>query len=173
MNNKRAIFAGTFDPPTNGHIWCIMEALKVFQTIRIVINVNPDKKHMFTPEERKEMFIDIFGDTTNRIEIDIPEKQFTASYAADNGINTIIRGIRNVSDLEYEKVVRNVNKDIVPKINMMYLIPPDNLNCISSSMVKGLIGYRGWVTTVNKYVPAYVHQAIKKKFPVKSIRDIV
>jgi pantetheine-phosphate adenylyltransferase len=157
---KRALIAGTFDPITNGHVEVINTALDIFDEVVVAIGVNPDKKPMFSIEERKEMINSIFGS----VDVVSFEGKFQIDFALEMGCQFIIRGIRNQNDFEYEKTIRNINSDMRGEVvRMVYLIPRRKNAEISSSMVKGLIGPRGWEDVVEKYVPQIVLEKLEEK----------
>ena len=96
------------------------------------------------------------------VKVQIFTNQYLIYYAQGLGARYIVRGIRDESDYEYERAMRNVNGDLNPQITTVFLMPPRNLAEVSSSMVKGLIGPDGWETLVKQYVPLSVFNAIKE-----------
>ncbi len=150
---RKAIYALTGDPLTNGHMWVIETACKLFDVVHIAIGVNPDKAPTFTLPKRYEM---ITKSTTGLPVVVSSFDGYLVRYAKEMGYNFIIRGIRSTKDFEYEQTLRDVNEDIDPEIETVFLMPPKKLAAISSSMVKGLVGPMGWEEVVARYVPTSV-----------------
>ncbi len=149
------VYAGSFDPPTNGHVWMIEEGAKLFGKLIVAIGINTEKKYTFTIEQRVEMLKSITKGMEN-VSIAHFENAFLANYAKSVGARFILRGIRDSKDYEYEKSVRSVNEDIDKGIMTVFLMPPARLSAVSSSLVKGLAGSSGWESAVRRYVPNIV-----------------
>lgn len=160
---RRAVYAGSFDPPTNGHLWMIREAQAMFDELVVAIGVNPDKKSSYSLQERCDMLRDITADFAN-VRIDTFENRFLVDYAFAMNAKFIVRGIRSAGDYEYERSMRHINSDLHPEITTLFLMPPREFAEVSSTMVKGLVGPDGWRDTVQKYVPYAVYQKIVEKF---------
>jgi pantetheine-phosphate adenylyltransferase len=158
---KRAVYAGSFDPVTNGHLWVIRQASQLFDEVIVSIGINPDKKYAFTVEERIEMLSKSIPH--NNVRVDTFENDFLVRYAEKINAQYIIRGIRSQIDFEYEKQMRNVNSEISPSVGTVFLIPPRDLADVSSSFVKGLVGPEGWEVILRKYVPLGVFEKFVKK----------
>jgi len=164
---KKAVYAGTFDPLTFGHLWMIEESLILFERLVIAIGLNPDKQTIFTSGERLEMLTRSTHMFPN-IQIDMFTNQYLVEYATGIGAQYIVRGIRNESDYTYERSMRNINGDLRPNISTIFLMPPREIAEVSSSMVKGLVGPEGWENVVEKYVPKVVLEKLKEKHDAKS-----
>ena len=157
---KRALVAGSFDPLTNGHMEVIDTAIELFDEVVVAIGVNPDKKPMFSIEERKDMIEELFRPAVKVVSF---EGKFQIDFAIEMGCKFIVRGVRNQHDFEYEKAIRNINSDIRGEVvRMIYLIPRRKNAEVSSSMVKGLIGPEGWKEIVSQYVPITVLERLEK-----------
>ncbi len=152
-----AVYAGTFDPPTLGHTYMIEEAARLFDEVIVAIGVNPDKKTMFSVNERLLMLREVTHQFPN-VKISSFGNEYLIHYAVSVGANFIIRGIRNTADFEYERAMRNINSDLGPEITSVFLMPPREIAEISSSVVKGLIGPSGWEKVVERYVPPSVFE---------------
>ncbi len=164
MNGQSiGVYAGSFDPPTNGHVWMIKEGARLFDKLIIAIGVNPEKAYSFTIEQRVEMLKGITKGMDN-ISIRYFENMFLVDYAKKIGAKFILRGIRDSKDYEYEKSIRSVNENIGKSIMTVFLMPPNNLSSVSSSLVKSLVGTSGWERVVKKYVPAIVVSYLKTKY---------
>lgn len=179
INNepKTAVYAGSFDPLTNGHLWVIDSALKIFDKLIIVIASNSNKKPIFSEEERFHMIYNIIFDNRNTksgVEIDFLHKNiFLADYCKMKNINFIIRGIRNISDMEYENSILEVNNSINPSLTTLFLIPPKSLCHISSSIVKELISVNSMNSSleIKKYVPSSVFEKIESRIKNKKVDE--
>lgn len=162
MNKKIAVYAGTFDPPTVGHIWMIEQGAFLFDLLIVAIGENPEKRCMFSLEERLAMLRESVSHLSN-IEVSSFTNQFLIAYAKLVGAQFVLRGIRTATDYEYERVMRNINGDVNPSITTVFLIPPRDIAEVSSSMVKGIVGPNNWESIVKEYVPPSVFQKLKEK----------
>lgn len=160
---KRAVYAGSFDPITNGHLWMIDRGAQTFDHLTVAIGINPDKKYTFTLEERLEM-LKASITAVPKVEVASFENQYLAHYAESIGAQFILRGIRDVRDYEFERGMRNINQDLHPTITTVFLMPPRDMAEVSSSFVKGLVGPTGWETIVRRYVPEPVCKALVRKY---------
>lgn len=164
---KKAIYTGTFDPPTFGHEWMIKQSSKIFDEVVVVIAVNSEKKNMFTIAERKTMLVSLTKNIENT-SVQICEDKFIANFGKEIGAEYVIRGVRGNQDLEYETLIQEVNRKINPNLQHIYLVPPSHLAHVSSSLVKGIIGPEGWESVIGEYVPTYVIYRLKTKLGKKS-----
>ncbi|MES2997660.1 MAG: pantetheine-phosphate adenylyltransferase [Verrucomicrobiota bacterium] len=156
---RTAVYAGSFDPPTNGHLWMIRRGLDVFDRLIVAIGDNPAKRYSFTVEERLEMLRESAPDEAH-LEIAHFDNRFLVDYAKKKKAAFILRGIRSPGDYEFEKIMRQINADMAPDITTIFLMPPRDIAEVSSNMVKGLIGPAGWESIVSRYVPESVFQRI-------------
>lgn len=162
--NRIGMVAGSFDPITNGHEWLIRQALYLCDKVVVIVGNNPSKKYMFSGEERLNMIhraIQI--PDTNRFEVDYLHDELLINAAKQRGCNFLIRGIRNAADFEYEQQVQLINRKIQPEIETLFVIPPRELTEVSSSTVKGLVGFKGWESIVSTYVHPAVLQALRER----------
>jgi len=136
-----AIAAGSFDPPTDGHLNIIDRGLKVFDRIVVAIAVNTSKRSIFTPEERLAMLREIFKDKPN-VEVDAFEG-LLVDYARKKGIHTILRGLRTMGDYEYESQMALANKTLDPDIEILYMMTEGKYAHLSSSIIKEIITFGG------------------------------
>ena len=143
---SKAIFPGTFDPVTLGHEGLVRRALKIFDAIVIGIGANSEKKTLFSQEQRLAMLKATFADSKN-ISIEIFEG-LTVDFAKKMGATTIIRGIRNGIDLEYEKPISAINHELNPDIETVFIVPDGSTSHISSSLVREVIKYKGRLDTL-------------------------
>jgi pantetheine-phosphate adenylyltransferase len=163
IKQKKAIYAGSFDPPTNGHLWMIKKGCQMFDKLVVAVGVNPDKEYTFSVEERLAMIGNLVVDCPN-IEVNEVDEKFLVNYSQKLGADYIVRGIRNSVDFSFEQAMNNVNRDINPEITTVVLMPPRDLCEVSSSLVKNLVGPDGWEEVVSKYVPKSIFEEIKKKY---------
>jgi pantetheine-phosphate adenylyltransferase len=155
-----AVYAGSFDPLTIGHLWMIEEGCRIFMELHVAIGINPEKKYHFTLEERIEMLRASTRQFAN-VTVGSFSNLYLVDYAESIGATHILRGIRSQADYEFEKAMRNINGDFEPGITTVFLMPPRAIAEVSSSMLKGLIGPRGWEKIVKRYVPAPVYERLR------------
>ena len=155
----KAIYAGSFDPITNGHLWVIDKAAAIFDQLVVAVGDNTEKAYSFSREERLELLRSTLSHYTN-IQVGDFNGEFLVNYAKREGASYIVRGIRNAQDYEYEKSMRYINSDLCNEIDTVFLIPPRNYAEVSSSLVKGLVGTDGWQEIVAKYVPTQALAAL-------------
>ncbi len=161
-NMVKGVYAGSFDPPTNGHVWMFEQGAALFDEFVVGVGINPDKKYTFSVEERLEMLRDITKKHEN-VTVDTFQNQFLVNYAKSIGARYIIRGIRSEGDYEFERGMRHINSDLNPDITTLFFMPPREIAEVSSSLVKGLIGPEGWQEVVKKYVPEAVYNKLLQK----------
>lgn len=159
---SKAIYAGSFDPITNGHLWVIKRAAEIFDDLIVAVGNHPDKSYTFSVAERIGLLQDCTAEFSN-IQIGEFSGEFLVNYAISQQAKYIVRGIRNVNDYEFERTIRYINSDVSDEINTIFLIPPRDYAEVSSSLVKGFVGSRGWQQIVAKYVPEIVVQALINK----------
>jgi pantetheine-phosphate adenylyltransferase len=153
---ETAVYAGSFDPPTNGHVWMIEKGAMLFDRLIVAAARNPEKGYTYELEQRIEWLNEICKAHQN-VEVASIENEFLAHYALRANARFVIRGIRNEADYQYERGMRYVNSDLNEGLSTVFLMPPRELCEISSSFVKGMIGPDGWQPVVEGYVPACVY----------------
>lgn len=154
----RAIYSGTFDPITNGHLDIIERASKIFDTIIIAVATSSSKKPMFNISQRVEM-IESATAKIDGIKV-IAFDNLLVEFASNNRVDTIIRGIRSVGDFEYEQSMEYANSSLNSKIETIYLMPKLEYSYISSSLVRTLIEFNGKIShliplEINKLIESY------------------
>lgn len=162
---KKAIYAGSFDPLTFGHMWVIEVICNMFDEVVIAIGENADKKYLFSAKERERHIVDALNGLPKKsahVQVKIIQNRFLAKYASENNIQYLVRGIRSANDFNYEFGMNQINRELAKKVETIYLIPPQKLSQISSSMVKGLVGPEGWENLIKNYVPTAVLSSLKK-----------
>ena len=159
---RTAVYAGSFDPLTNGHLWMIERGLEIFDRLYVAIGTNPHKTYTFTVEERLEQLRDSIP-SCERLTISEFHNHYLVNYARSVQAEFILRGIRSYTDYEFERGMRHINNDMAPSITTIFLMPPRDISELSSSMVKSLIGPVGWQESVRRYVPPPVFEALKQE----------
>jgi len=159
---RTAVYAGSFDPPTNGHLWMIERGLEMFDRLIVAIGTNPVKHSSFPVELRLDMLREAMGGR-ERLEVAHFDNRYLVDYARRVGAEYILRGIRSPHDYEYERVMRHINADMAPEITTVFLMPPRDIAELSSSMVMGLTGPDGWEDIVRRYVPAAVFRELGRR----------
>ena len=156
---KVAVYPGSFDPVTNGHLDIIERAGRVCDKVVVGVLNNANKTPMFTAEERVDMLRNVTADFNN-IEVD-SFSGLLVDFAKSHGANVIIKGLRTVADFEYEFQMALLNKALNPDIETMFMMTNSKYSYISSSMVKELAGFKGDLTGL---VPAQIINKIKQKY---------
>ncbi len=149
-----AVYPGTFDPITMGHMDIIDRALNLFDKVIVAIAINPGKKPLFSLEERIQMVKDCFPSDYSRVEVDTVSG-LLVQYAANKKATAIIRGLRAVSDFDYEFQLALMNKKLERHVDTIFLMPGFRWIYISSSIIKDAARHGG---DVCELVPAHVNQ---------------
>jgi pantetheine-phosphate adenylyltransferase len=157
---RRAIYPGSFDPVTLGHLDIISRASRIFDRIIVAVPVNPSKTASFSVEERMELLHRVCAEERlENVEID-KVTGLLADYAREKGAMTIIKGLRAMSDFEYEFQQALTNKKLNPELETMFLATSAENMFLSSSMVKQVAGFGG---DISHFVPACILQTIKER----------
>jgi pantetheine-phosphate adenylyltransferase len=135
----------------------IEQGVGLFDRLVVAIGINPDKKYTFPLESRLAMLRESLKHFRN-LSVTSFSNLYLIDYAQSIGATHILRGVRSPSDYEYERTMRNINGDLDAGICTVFLMPPRGIAEVSSSMVKGLVGPKGWQKVVRKYVPAPVYR---------------
>ncbi|WP_312454942.1 pantetheine-phosphate adenylyltransferase [Pseudescherichia sp.] len=155
---KRAIYPGTFDPVTNGHINIITRAAGMFDRVIMAIAASPSKKPLFSLDERVALAQEATAHLEN-VEV-IGFSDLMASFARDQQATILIRGLRAVADFEYETQLAHMNRHLMPELESVFLMPAKEWSFISSSLVKEVARHQG---DVADFLPPNVHQALLQK----------
>ncbi|PIK16580.1 pantetheine-phosphate adenylyltransferase [Halobacteriovorax sp. JY17] len=154
---KKAVYAGTFDPFTNGHDDILKRALNLFDEITVLIAVSPSKVPLFSVEQRTEMLEEHFKDES-RVKVDSWDG-LLVDYAKKKSIDTIIRGLRPTGDFEVEFQMASMNNKLYPEIETVFLMTEGQNYYISSSLVKEVYKHDG---DVSEFVPNVINSWLKK-----------
>lgn len=163
MNKKIAVYPGSFDPITYGHLDIIERGLNVFDEIIIAVARNSEKKGLFTTEERISHIREALGDNP-RVRVDTFEG-LLVDYVISAGAKVILRGLRAVSDFEYEFQIAQMNHNLKSEVETVFMMTSVPFGYLSSSIVKEVASLQGPVETL---VPPVVRKALSKKFGEKS-----
>lgn len=155
---RKAIFAGSFDPITNGHLDIICRASNLFDELQIGVLYNPNKKGLFNFDERVELIKSCTSHLTN-IKI-VSFDGILVNYCQDNGIDTLIRGVRTGADIEYELQMAHMNRELNPNIETIILPTKPEYSFISSSLVKEVLTFGG---DIKSLVPEVILYKVRNK----------
>ncbi|WP_207694223.1 phosphopantetheine adenylyltransferase [Enterococcus sp. DIV0212c] len=156
---KIALFPGSFDPLTNGHLNMIERSTKLFDKVIVGVFVNTNKTALFTLEEKLTTIKAAVNHLEN-VEVITQETKLTVESAAELGADFLIRGIRNVKDYEYEKDIAMMNQHLAPKVETVFLLADKTYAHISSSLLKEVLKFGG---DVSEYLPKAVNEVLNQK----------
>ena len=157
---RTAVYPGTFDPVTNGHIDIIERALKLFDRLYVLVGENPQKETTFTAEERVEMLKQALKRHSNKIAVEHFDG-LLLDYVKKKKSSVIIRGLRAISDFEYEFQRAQFNREFAKDIETIFIMTKDDYAFLSSSIVKEIAMFGG---SVRGFVPEIVEKKLKEKF---------
>lgn len=155
-----ALYAGSFDPPTNGHLWMMRRGAELFDELVVVLAVNPDKRGFLPMEQRAELLRRMAAELPGNVRVEVAPQGFLVDFATRTGATHLLRGVRNTLDFEYEKAMARMNDRMQPEIRTVFLMPPSELEEISSSMVRGFANLPGRERWVQACVPPCVAEVI-------------
>ncbi len=158
MPKRTAIYPGSFDPLTNGHVAIIQRGLKVFDRLVVAVANNPQKKPLFSATERMRLIADALGDDP-RIEVDSFDS-LLVDYVKRRSIRTVLRGLRAVSDFEYEFQIANMNRHLLPDVETVFVMTGEDYFFVSARLVREVATFGG---DVSAFVPASVLDALRRK----------
>jgi pantetheine-phosphate adenylyltransferase len=162
LSKKRALYAGTFDPFTNGHLDIVNRALKIFDELIIVVAVSPTK-HPFMPTEMRVNLLQELFSHEPKIIVE-SWSGLVVEYARQNKIGSIVRGLRPTGDFEIEFQMASMNRKINPDCDTVFLMTSEKLYYISSSLVKEVYNHNG---DISSFVPPLVYDQLEKLKKVK------
>lgn len=146
---KTALFPGSFDPITKAHVDILKRSLPLFDKIYVGIGVNSTKQSLLSPEKRLEMIQAVFKDEP-KLEM-VTYEGLTVNFCQKIGASHMIRGIRTVSDFEYEKAIAQMNHALIPEIESIFIVSKPGYSSISSTIVRDILRYGG---DVAQFVPS-------------------
>ncbi len=154
-----AIYPGTFDPVTNGHHDLVRRASRLFSRVVVAIAASPGKVPLFSLEERVELAREVLGDLGN-VEV-TGFSTLTVDFARKHNLDVMVRGLRAVSDFEFEFQLANMSRALAPELESVFLTPQEDLSYISSSMIREIAMLGGDVSP-------FVHPSVKRALDAKS-----
>lgn len=156
---KKVVYPGTFDPITNGHLDLVQRAAHLFDFVVVAVAASPKKSPLFTLEERVELSRQVLSHLDN-VEV-CGFDCLLKTLVEDKGAYGVVRGLRAVSDFEYEFQLANMNRVLAPAMESLFLTPAEHLSYISSSLVREIASLGG---DVSKFVPQPVELALRLKY---------
>ena len=158
MSEVVAIYPGSFDPLTNGHIDIIQRGLRFFDRVVIAVLINQEKSPLFTVPERVQIAREVFRDRAN-VEVDTFDG-LLVEYAQGKKASVIVRGLRAVSDFEYEMQMALMNRRLCPEVETIFMMPAEPYTYVSSRLVKEVVALGG---SVHDLVPDIVERRLREK----------
>lgn len=158
MEKRKAIYPGSFDPVTYGHLDLIKRALSIFDEVIVVVARNTEKETLFTADERVE-FMKRAVRGLSRVRVDSLEG-LTVKYARAQKAKALIRGLRATSDFDYEFQMALTNRRLSKQVDTVFLMPSESHFYLSSRLIKEVATLQG---DISRYVPSYVARALKEK----------
>ncbi len=159
MNRHIAIYPGSFDPFTNGHLDVVQRGLEIFEKVIIAVACNSEKDSLFSTEERVQMITELVADNP-RLEVDAFDG-LLVDYVVKREARVILRGLRAVTDFEFEFQLAQMNHIVCEQVETLFMMTSPACAYLSSSVVKEVGRLNG---DISKFVPPLVHEALKKKF---------
>ena len=155
----KAVFAGSFDPPTNGHLDIIKRASGRFESVDVVVSVNPEKHTMFSEEERVQFLKELIKPFNN---VSVHSyKGIIVNYAKEVGAKVLVRGVRSANDFGYEFELALMNQNLNPDIETVFLQSKEKYAIVKSSSIKQLAQFGG---DISRMVPPLVAEALSNKY---------
>ena len=157
---KKVIYPGTFDPVTYGHIDIVKRAVDLFDEVVVTVAINPTKQPLFTTEERVKMLEESLIEFKSKVVIDSFDG-LLVEHAKQVGATAIVRGLRQISDFEFEFQMALMNRKLSGDITTIFLMPHERYTYLNSTVIRNLSSLHA---DVSSFVPPNVHNALKKKF---------
>src|SRR5262245_58664625 len=158
-NGRLAIFPGSFDPLTNGHVDIILRSAHLFERVLVGVLVNPEKHPLFAADERAEIVREVFREYPN-VEVET-FNGLLVEYARQRRASALVRGIRAVSDFEYEFQMALMNRHLEPSLETVFMMPAEQYTYLSSRLIKEVFNLGGEVSGL---VPSTVEQKLRDKY---------
>jgi pantetheine-phosphate adenylyltransferase len=168
--SREAVYAVSLDPMTNGHLFVIEAGAAMFDRLTVAIADHPDKHYTFPYNQRVAMTAESCSRLPN-VEVKYIGSRSVVRFARSVGAKYALRGLRSTADFEYEHAMMDVNADLAPEVQSVFLIGPPHLAKLSSSMVKGLtkLPPEDWKDVVKNYVPEPVYRRLLKSLPAPEL----
>jgi len=158
----RAVYPGSFDPPTNGHLDVIYRGTKIFDELIVAVLRNADKKPLFSVQERMEMLREIATPFGNAVRVEVFDG-LLVDYVQQHGASVVLRGIRAISDYEYELQMALMNRKLSPELETVFMAAAESYSYVSSNLVKEIYLLGG---SLKDLVPEVVERRLRAKIPV-------
>jgi len=158
-----ALYAGTFDPVTYGHLDVVRRAAALFDKVIVGVSVNPRKTPLFTTQERAEMLLEACADMPN-VQVDIVPG-LVVEFARAAGAKVIVRGLRAISDFEFELQMASTNRALAPELETVFFTPAPEWHYLSSSIVCDIARFGG---TIGQFVPLHVERLVRQRLAANS-----
>ncbi len=156
---RRAVYGGSFDPVTNGHLYVIREGARLFDELIVAVGTNPGKAYALSEEKRRSLVREAVAEFEN-VCVESLGKLFLVEFASRKEAGWLLRGVRDEADFRSELLMKRMNGLFRPELTTAFLIPPPEMAAVSSSFVKGLVGLSGWKEAVSRLVPPNVVEAL-------------
>ncbi len=160
---RKGLYAGSFDPITEGHMYMVREGARFFDEFIVAVGMNAYKDYTFTLEERRS-FVEAAAEGIENVKVAHFANRFLMDYAREVGADYVLRGIRKEHDYSFERQMRHINADIAPEVTTVFLMPPREISEVSSSFVKSLVGPDGWKEVVRPYLPAPIYESFCRRY---------
>lgn len=159
---RTALYPGSFDPLTNGHLDILQRAVRMFDKVIVTVAVNKKKSAVFTGDERVKLIKETIGNYDWAVHVEV--EQFTGlliDFARKKKVNVLLRGVRQISDFEYEFRMALTNRRLAPEVDTIFMMPDEQLTFISATIVKEIAAWGG---DLSSFVPDNVAEALRNKF---------
>lgn len=158
----KAIYAGSFDPFTMGHLNILNRAAKMFDEVIVAIGTNTSKKSLFTPDEKLEMITAVVKESSyDNVRVVLHIDGLIVDFAKSEGATVMVRGIRSLTDMEYEMSIASMNKTQQPEIESVFLMADEKYSFVSSSLIKEVAIFDG---DVSGMVPESIAKKMQEKY---------
>lgn len=158
----KAIYAGSFDPFTMGHLNILNRAAKMFDEVIVAIGTNTSKKSLFTPDEKLEMITAVVKESSyDNVRVVLHVDGLIVDFAKSEGATVMVRGIRSLTDMEYEMSIASMNKTQQPEIESVFLMADEKYSFVSSSLIKEVAIFDG---DVSGMVPESIAKKMQEKY---------
>lgn len=158
----KAIYAGSFDPFTMGHLDILNRAAKMFDEVIVAIGTNTSKKSLFTPDEKLEMITAVVKESSyDNVRVVLHVDGLIVDFAKSEGATVMVRGIRSLTDMEYEMSIASMNKTQQPEIESVFLMADEKYSFVSSSLIKEVAIFDG---DVSGMVPESIAKKMQEKY---------
>lgn len=155
LDTRHAVYAGSFDPPTLGHLDLIRRAAHVFDRVTVAVGINPEKSPLFSPDERVELLKTVCSGSNVEV---ASFHGLTVEFVRSRGAGILVRGVRTVSDIEAEATLTLANRTLAPDIETVFLMASEQYAHISSSLIKQVASMGG--ESVRQHLKAFVPEAV-------------